>query len=79
MQDVVHVGWQRGEQRVVGPVGTHLGDDDGPQRDGQQHGQQGQGPAMTCTLPVQLGLDHAIFRTDRTKPHVKKSSNPLGE
>jgi len=50
VQDVVHVGGQGGEQGVEGPVGAHLGDDDGPQRDGEQHGQQGQGPAVTCAL-----------------------------
>lgn len=32
VQDVVHVGGQGSEQSVVGPVGTHLGDNDGPQR-----------------------------------------------
>ena len=50
MQDVAHVGGQGGEQRVVGPVGAHLRDDDGPQRDGQHDGQQGDGPAVTRTL-----------------------------
>lgn len=32
VQDVVHVGGQGGEESVVGPVGTHLRDNDGPQR-----------------------------------------------
>lgn len=33
VQDVIHVDGQGGEQGVVGPVGAHLGDDDGPQAD----------------------------------------------
>lgn len=56
MQDEVHVGGQGGEQGVVGPVGTHLGKDDGPQRARQQHGHQGNGPAVTCALQVQFRL-----------------------
>lgn len=41
MQDVVHVGRQGREQGVVGPVETHLRDDNGPQTDGQYHGYDG--------------------------------------
>lgn len=37
VQDVVHVGGQGCEQGVVGPVDTHLGDNDGPHTDGQHH------------------------------------------
>lgn len=50
VQDVVHVGGQRGEQRVVGPVGAHLGDDHGPQGDGHHHLQHWDRPAVTCSL-----------------------------
>lgn len=50
VQDVVHVGGQGGEQRVEGPVGAHLGDDDGPQRDGKPHGHKRQRPAVTFAL-----------------------------
>lgn len=37
VQDVVHVGGQGREQGVVGPVETHLRDNDGPQMDRQYH------------------------------------------
>lgn len=55
VQDDVHVGGQRGEQGVEGPVGAHLGDDDGPQRHRQQHGPQGHRPAVTLTLGGVIG------------------------
>lgn len=41
VQDVVHVGGQGREQGVVGPVETHLRDNDGPQMDRQYHWYEG--------------------------------------
>lgn len=57
VQDDVHVGGQGCEQGVEGPVRAHLGDDDGPQSERQRHVQQGQGPAMTCTLKHRFRLE----------------------
>lgn len=62
MQDVEHVAGQGGEEGVVGPVGAHLGDDNGPQRNRQQHGPQRHGPAMSRTLKYPLRSELATSR-----------------
>lgn len=59
MQDVAHVGGQGGQQGVEGPVGAHLCEDDGPQGDRQHHGQEGQSPAVTCTLQPHVELEQS--------------------
>lgn len=71
VQDVVHVAGQGCEQGVVGPVRTHLGDDDGPQGERQHHGQHGHGPTVTCTLKVQFRLMRKYLENTRDRK-VKK-------
>lgn len=67
VQDVVHVGWQGGEQGVVGPVETHLRDDDGPQRDGEHHWYDGNWPTVSLTLEfkVRSGYSGTLKRANR--------------
>lgn len=67
VQDVVHVAGQGCEQGVVGPVRTHLGDDDGPQGERQHHGQHGHGPTVTCTLKVQFRLMRKYLENTRDR------------
>lgn len=67
VQDVVHVDGQGCEQGVVGPVRTHLGDDDGPQGERQRHGQQRHGPTVTCTLKFQFRLMRKYLENTRDR------------
>lgn len=76
MQDVIHVDGQGSEQGVVGPVGAHLGDDDGPQTDRQHHGQQGHRPAVTLTLKFQFRL-HMDMHMNIRRNDCKVRITPL--
>ena len=48
----VHVGGKGGQQGVVRPVGTHLGQNDGPEGSRQQQRQQRYRPAMRTSLGI---------------------------
>lgn len=65
VQDVVHVGGQGCEQGVVGPVETHLRDDDGPQTDGQHHWYYGNWPAVSLTLKSKVSSGYRLLTEKR--------------